>query len=89
MTSATTQAPKMVESIDPAYVTVFRAEMAQRKVDLSLYNLRYSETELTYIISTKYKNKEPGLRGSDPVHKDYSVEINKSDKRIIRVSLAR
>jgi hypothetical protein len=76
-------------SIDPALVTLFRAEMASRKVDLSLYNIRYYEYGENYLIATLYKNKKPGLRGSDPVHKDYNVVVSPKEKKVIRVFLSK
>jgi hypothetical protein len=76
-------------SIDPALVTLFHAEMASRKVDLSLYNIGYYEYGESYLIATFYKNKKPGLRGSDPVHKDYNVVVSPKEKKVVRVFLSR
>lgn len=80
---------KELVSIDPVLVTVFRSEMATRKVDLSLYNIRYYEYGENYLIATLYKNKKPGRRGSDPVHKDYNVVVSPKEKKVIRVFLSK
>lgn len=85
----TEAATKEVISIDPAYVTLFRAEMGRRDIDLTLYNVRYYETDTTYLISTFYKNRPASIRGGDPTHPEYNVEIKKSDKSVLRVFLSR
>jgi hypothetical protein len=79
-----TQMPKQVNDIEPTYVTVFRAAAAERKLDLSVYNLKYFEAEKSYIVSASYKDKPPRMKGSDPKHPDCSAEIEKGTKRLMR-----
>jgi hypothetical protein len=73
-----------VVSIDPSYVTVFRAEAASRNMDLSDYRFHYFETEKSFIISAIYKNKPPRMKGSVEGHRDCNGEIDKTSKRLLR-----
>jgi hypothetical protein len=83
---AMTSAPEKTEvvGIDPTYVTAFRAEAANRNIDLSVYNLKYFETGKTYIISAVYKHKPPKMKGSVSTHRDCSGEIEKATKKLLR-----
>jgi hypothetical protein len=80
---------KEILSIDPTLVTLFRAEMAKRHVDMLLYNVSYFEADNNYLILAAYKGKKKGLRGSDPVHPDYEVEISPTEKKIVRIYTAK
>jgi hypothetical protein len=75
---------KELVSIDPTYVTVFRAEAATRNIDLSVYNLQYFETEKTYIITATHKSQTPLMKGSPPGHKNCKGEIEKGTKKLLR-----
>ena len=67
----------------------FYKVMKDREVNLELYELFFFQDELHYIITTSYKHKQAGLRGSDPQFPDYEVSISKEDFSINRVSIAR
>jgi hypothetical protein len=78
-----------VAGIDPTYVTVFRAEAANRNIDLQGYTLKYFETEKTYIITATHKSQTPLMKGSPPGHKNCKGEIEKGTKKLLRFWFAR
>ena len=84
-----TQAPRPVEHVPEKAKQAFYKAMKDREVDLGLYELLFFEDELHYIITTSYKHKHAGLRGSDPQFPDYEVSISKDDFSVTRVSIAR
>jgi hypothetical protein len=75
---------KPIISIDPVYVTAFRAAAAERKIDLKDDNLAFSETDRTYIVEAIDTKKDPDQLGSDPDHLDCNAEIEKKTKRLLR-----
>jgi hypothetical protein len=83
---AMTSAPEKTEvaGIDPTYVTVFRAEAANRNFDLQGYTLKYFETEKTYIVTATHKSQTPLMKGSPPGHKNCKGEIDKATKKLLR-----
>ena len=81
--------PKEVESIDPAAMAAFEAEMAKRNVDLSQYDLELLATDDMFIILTSYKKKPPSMRGSMQGFPDFEVEILRRDNCVHSVSIAR
>jgi hypothetical protein len=81
--------PAQVETIEEPALTAFQMEMARRGVDLTLYNLEYFASDSEYTIATYYKERAPGLRGSDPRHRDYEAVISRKEYRVLRVSIAR
>jgi hypothetical protein len=83
------QAPRVVSSVPPEALAIFQREMKARNVDLDLYEVRFRETDDTYIIYTHYKDNPKGLRGSDPRHPDFSVVVSRSELTLVRVSGAR
>lgn len=73
----------------PAVMALFHAEMASRKIDLSIYNIKYFQSGENIRIAIFYKHRSPSQRGSDPVHKEFEVEISPSQMRVTRVIHAR
>jgi hypothetical protein len=70
-------------------LALFTAEMSKRKIDLSLYNVRYFQSGANIDIAIFYKHRNPHQLGSDPVHKEMTVVISPADKRVVRVIHAR
>jgi hypothetical protein len=82
-------APKPVQTIPAGALATLNAVVAQRAINLDLYKLRFLADDETYVVMLTYKDKKPGLRGSDPRAPDYEIVIARKDNSLRRVSLAR
>jgi hypothetical protein len=83
------QDPVPIASVDSPALDAFHSEMARRQIDMNLYNLRFYETQVSFLILADYKLRDPRLRGSDPRHPSYEVVISRADFSITSVSIAR
>jgi hypothetical protein len=80
---------KEIFAIDPTYVTVFRAEMAVRKIDLANYTVTYSENESVFRFETVHISADNDTLGSEPGKLNYNVDIEKKTRRIMKVWISR
>ena len=82
-------APKPVQTIPAGALATLHAVVAKRGINLDLYRRSFFADDETYVVVLTYKDKKPGLRGSDPAAPDYEIVIARKDNSLSRVSLAR
>ena len=84
-----TKLPDPVKSIPDDAKAILVAALRERHVDTDLSVHPYFQRDERYSVGVYYKKKTPGLRGSDPKHPDYDVEIQRNPLKLLRVSIAR
>ena len=82
-------APEPVKTIPAGALATLNTVVAKRGINLDLYTHRFFADAETYVIVLTYKDKKPGLRGSDPAAPDYEIVISRKDNSLSRFSLAR